>query len=222
MLLHILYPRHVSARGPLAGGLSAAVGRQRAVGRGGRAGHRDCRTIEPADPGAAATVEPAGAGRLSARAAARRATTNCATWSARSTCWAISWTNCAARSSAPSGWRCWGNSAADWHINCATASPARASPCSCISATASQIDQDSLAVALRQLSLTESHLQRFLTVGQPSAPRRGRCDLRQVVADVAALLGPACDHHNVALRARRSRPRRAASCRPTPINCANC
>ena len=54
-------------------------------------------------------------------------------------------------------------------------------------------------MALRQLSLTESHLQQFLTVGQPSALRRGACDVQKVVDDVAALLMPACDHHDVAL-----------------------
>ncbi|HEV3136636.1 MAG TPA: HAMP domain-containing sensor histidine kinase [Pirellulales bacterium] len=63
-----------------------------------------------------------------------------------------------------------------------------------------QIDPDSLAVALRQLAITESHLQRFLTVGQPRSPRRGRCDLRQTVADVAALVAPACHHRSVALQ----------------------
>lgn len=60
-----------------------------------------------------------------------------------------------------------------------------------------QIDQDSLAVALRQLSITESYLQRFLTAGQPSAPRRSACDLAQVVADVQALVMPTCAHRNV-------------------------
>ncbi len=62
-----------------------------------------------------------------------------------------------------------------------------------------QIDPDSLAVALRQLALTESHLERFLTAGQPSAPRRDRCDLRQIVLDVVALVAPSCDHRGVNL-----------------------
>jgi signal transduction histidine kinase len=62
-----------------------------------------------------------------------------------------------------------------------------------------QVDQDSLAVALRQLSLTESHLQRFLTAGQPTIPRRADCDLSAVISDVATLVGPACEHRNVAL-----------------------
>ncbi|MGD9723842.1 MAG: ATP-binding protein [Pirellulales bacterium] len=61
-------------------------------------------------------------------------------------------------------------------------------------------DEDSLAVALRQLTLTESHLQRFLTVGQPFTPRPGSCNLRAVVDDVGQLVGPACRHHNVDLQ----------------------
>jgi signal transduction histidine kinase len=62
-----------------------------------------------------------------------------------------------------------------------------------------EIDQDSLAVTLRQLSITESQLGRFLTVGQPSAPRWADCDLTQCVLDVAALVGPACQHRGVTL-----------------------
>jgi signal transduction histidine kinase len=63
-----------------------------------------------------------------------------------------------------------------------------------------EIDPDSLAVALRQLSLTESHLERFLTAGQPSAPRRERCDLRRIMLDVVGLVGPSCDHRGVDLQ----------------------
>jgi signal transduction histidine kinase len=63
-----------------------------------------------------------------------------------------------------------------------------------------RIDQDSLAVALRQLNITEAHLQRFLTVGQPSAPRRARCDLRETIDEVADLLAPACKHRGVDLQ----------------------
>ena len=61
-------------------------------------------------------------------------------------------------------------------------------------------DDDSLEVALRQLVMTEAHLQRFLTAGQPTAPRRAPCDLAGVIADVAALVTPACVHRNVDLR----------------------
>jgi signal transduction histidine kinase len=62
-----------------------------------------------------------------------------------------------------------------------------------------QIDQDSLAVALRQLTITESHLSRFLSAGQPMPPRPAQCDLRQIVTDVAALVGPAFSHRSVRL-----------------------
>jgi signal transduction histidine kinase len=62
-----------------------------------------------------------------------------------------------------------------------------------------RIDQDSLAVALRQLTITESHLSRFLSAGQPNPPRLAECDLRQVVTDVAGLVAPAFSHRNVRL-----------------------
>ncbi len=61
-------------------------------------------------------------------------------------------------------------------------------------------DRDSLDVALRQLSMTESHLQRFLTAGRPATPRRGPCRLSAVIADVAALVAPACRHRDVELQ----------------------
>jgi signal transduction histidine kinase len=60
-------------------------------------------------------------------------------------------------------------------------------------------DRESLAVALRQLKITEAHLQQFLSVGQPNPPRRARCDLRRLVAEVSTLLAPACDHHRVTI-----------------------
>jgi signal transduction histidine kinase len=58
-------------------------------------------------------------------------------------------------------------------------------------------DRESLDVALRQLKITESHLQQFLSVGQPNSPCRARCDPRQLVGEVSALLAPACEHHRV-------------------------
>jgi signal transduction histidine kinase len=59
-------------------------------------------------------------------------------------------------------------------------------------------DVESIRVALRQLALTESHLQRFLTIGRPTGLRYSQCDLRQVIADIAALVLPMCRHRNVA------------------------
>src|SRR5262249_32178202 len=60
-------------------------------------------------------------------------------------------------------------------------------------------DADSLVVALRQLTITESHLQQFLTAGQASTPRRAACDLPQLARDVVMLVRPACLHHGVTL-----------------------
>lgn len=63
----------------------------------------------------------------------------------------------------------------------------------------SGVDDDSLQVALRQLTITETHLQRFLSAGQPSAPCRAVCDLHGIIGDVSALVAPACKHHGVRL-----------------------
>jgi signal transduction histidine kinase len=63
-----------------------------------------------------------------------------------------------------------------------------------------RVDQDSLTVALRQLAITESHLQRFLSAGQTQPPRRETCDLGQVAGDVVALVTPSCDHRGVRLQ----------------------
>src|SRR5262249_25730659 len=62
-----------------------------------------------------------------------------------------------------------------------------------------QLDQDSRAVALRQLTMTESPLQRFLAAGQPTTADRRPCELAQIVADVVALVSPACDHRGVTI-----------------------
>jgi signal transduction histidine kinase len=61
------------------------------------------------------------------------------------------------------------------------------------------VDRESLEVVLRQLAITESHLQRFLTAGQGSAPARERCELTAVIDDVAALVGASCQHRDVEL-----------------------
>jgi signal transduction histidine kinase len=62
------------------------------------------------------------------------------------------------------------------------------------------VDQESLAVALRQLTLTEQHLQRFLAAGRPQPPCRTACDLHAVVDELVQLVGPACRHRRVELR----------------------
>lgn len=58
-------------------------------------------------------------------------------------------------------------------------------------------DPESLAVAERQLRLTEEHLQRLLTVGRPVAPQRVACRLADLLNDVAALVRPMCQHRRV-------------------------
>ncbi len=57
-----------------------------------------------------------------------------------------------------------------------------------------EIDQESLAVALRQLKFTEEHLQKFLAAGQPQPLQRIDCALEEVFAAVGALVEPACRH----------------------------
>ncbi len=63
-----------------------------------------------------------------------------------------------------------------------------------------EIDQESLAVALRQLTITEEHLKRFLVAGQPQPLRPVACDLRQVFAELRPLVEPACGHRKVDLQ----------------------
>ena len=73
-----------------------------------------------------------------------------------------------------------------------------------------EIDQESLGVALRQLAITEEHLQRFLAAGQPQPLRPVACDLHDVIAALLPLVEPACRHRKVALEVRH--------CGPTPKN----
>lgn len=61
------------------------------------------------------------------------------------------------------------------------------------------VDQESLDVALRQLSLTEEHLKRFLSAGQPEEPRRSRFDPRELAEELIALLAPMARHRRIAL-----------------------
>jgi signal transduction histidine kinase len=60
-------------------------------------------------------------------------------------------------------------------------------------------DDESLAVALRQLQLTEQHLQQFLSAGQPRPPQRTPCDLWELVQDVVRMVEPTCRHRKVKL-----------------------
>jgi signal transduction histidine kinase len=61
------------------------------------------------------------------------------------------------------------------------------------------VDQESLRVALRQLTLTEEHLKRFLEAGRPQPPCRSDCDLRAIVDELVQLVTPACQHRKVTL-----------------------
>jgi signal transduction histidine kinase len=61
-------------------------------------------------------------------------------------------------------------------------------------------DGETLTVALRQLTLVEMHLKRFLDLGKALELRRERCDLRGLVDDAIALLGPQCRHAHIDLR----------------------
>jgi signal transduction histidine kinase len=61
-------------------------------------------------------------------------------------------------------------------------------------------DGEALAVALRQLSLLESHLKRFLDLGRTGPLRRERVALAALVGETVALLEPRCKHARIDLR----------------------
>jgi signal transduction histidine kinase len=58
-------------------------------------------------------------------------------------------------------------------------------------------DQESLEVALRQLTLTEEHLKSFLAVGQPLKVEKNPSDLIALVEDIARLVGPTLKHRRI-------------------------
>jgi signal transduction histidine kinase len=61
-------------------------------------------------------------------------------------------------------------------------------------------DGAALEVALRQLTLLEAHLKRFLDLGRADAPRREACALAALVGEAADLLRPQCRHAGIELR----------------------
>jgi len=65
-------------------------------------------------------------------------------------------------------------------------------------------DDESLRIAMRQLRLMESHLQRFLSLGRGELSSRDRVSLQAVVEDVASLVRPGCNHAGVRLDCRGS------------------
>lgn len=60
-------------------------------------------------------------------------------------------------------------------------------------------DVGALEVALRQLTLLETHVKRFLDLGRAGPLRRELCDLRQVFEDAVELLLPRCRHTGIEL-----------------------
>jgi signal transduction histidine kinase len=64
----------------------------------------------------------------------------------------------------------------------------------------SQTDTAALEVALRQLTLLETHLKRFLDLGRLDRPRQELCSLAALTAQAVELLRPQCRHAGTDLR----------------------
>jgi signal transduction histidine kinase len=67
-----------------------------------------------------------------------------------------------------------------------------------------QDDQESIEVALRQLTLTEEHLKRFLAAGKNVAVRPVTTNLGELLAEVGELLAPTLKHRRIELVTRLS------------------
>jgi signal transduction histidine kinase len=65
---------------------------------------------------------------------------------------------------------------------------------------AGRIDTAALEVALRQLTLLETYLKRFLDLGREDSRRREPCALAALVGEAADLLRPQCRHAGIDLR----------------------
>ncbi|GIW78532.1 MAG: ATPase [Gemmatales bacterium] len=61
-------------------------------------------------------------------------------------------------------------------------------------------DDESLAVALRQLALVESNLKCFLDLGRSEEVRREPCRLHELIDHAVGLLAPNCRHSHIDLR----------------------
>ncbi len=66
--------------------------------------------------------------------------------------------------------------------------------------SAENADTSALDVALRQLTLLETNLKRFLDLGRDGDGRRERCSLSALVNEAAELLRPQCRHAGIELR----------------------
>jgi signal transduction histidine kinase len=64
-------------------------------------------------------------------------------------------------------------------------------------------DAEALEVALRELTLLEAHLKRFLDLGRDGPLRRQPCAPADLVDEVVALLRPRCKHAGIDLRWQR-------------------
>jgi signal transduction histidine kinase len=65
---------------------------------------------------------------------------------------------------------------------------------------AGSTDTAALDVALRQLTLLETNLKRFLDLGRGGCQRREKCSLVALVSESVHLLGPQCRHASIDLR----------------------
>jgi len=65
---------------------------------------------------------------------------------------------------------------------------------------AGQVDASALDVALRQLTLLETNLKRFLDLGRQGPTRREPCSLTALVGEAVELLRPQCRHAGIELR----------------------
>src|SRR5262245_39548515 len=61
-------------------------------------------------------------------------------------------------------------------------------------------DVSALEVALRQLTLLETHVKRFLDLGRAGPSRREHCDLTRLAGEAVELLLPQCRHAGIAMR----------------------
>ena len=62
---------------------------------------------------------------------------------------------------------------------------------------ASAAADESLQVALRQLSLTEEQIRGFLSLGRQELKPPEPCEMGKLISEIAALVGPACEHAQV-------------------------
>jgi signal transduction histidine kinase len=64
---------------------------------------------------------------------------------------------------------------------------------------AGNTDAEALDVALRQLSLVEAHLKRFLDLGKKETGPRQECRLTRLIEEAISLLRPQCRHSGIDL-----------------------